>query len=173
MSNPRSVPVISFVGRSGVGKTAALEHVIRELKRRGLRVGTIKHDAHDFDIDRPGKDSWRHGQAGSDVVVIAGPRRMAMIRKLDQELSLDDLVPLMGDLDLVLTEGYKRGDRPKVEVSRKACGTDLLCRAEELVGLMCDYESDMPVPQFGLEDAVGVADLLEELFVRGPRELGA
>jgi len=173
VKEPRNTPVISFVGRSGVGKTTALEHVIRELKRRGLRVGTIKHDAHDFDIDRPGKDSWRHGQAGSDIVVIAGPHRVAVIRKLDHELTLDDIVPLMGDVDLVLTEGYKRGDRPKIEVSRKELGTELLCRAEELLGLMCDYESDMPVPQFGLEDAVGVADLLEEMFLRDSGELDA
>jgi len=170
MNEPLSVPVVSFVGRSGVGKTTALERVVRELKRRGLRIGTVKHDAHDFDIDRPGKDSWRHGQAGSDVVVIAGPRKMAMIRKLEEELPLDGIVSLMGELDLVLTEGYKRGSRPKIEVSRREAGTELLCRAEELVALMCDYESEMPVPQFGLDDAAGVADLLVERFVRGARE---
>lgn len=169
MSNWRSVPVVSFVGRSGVGKTTALERVIRELKQRGFKVGTVKHDAHDFEMDRPGKDSWRHGQAGSDVVVISGPHKMAMIRKLDQELPLDSILPLMGELDLVLTEGYKRGDRPKVEVSRREWGTELLCEAGELVALMCDYRSNVPVPQFGLEDAAGVADLLVELFIRGEK----
>lgn len=166
MSNGRSVPVVSFVGRSGVGKTTALERVIRELKQRGFKVGTVKHDAHDFEMDRPGKDSWRHGQAGSDVVVISGPHKMALIRKLDQELPLDSILPLMGELDLVLTEGYKRGDRPKVEVSRREWGTELLCEAGELVALMCDYQSNVPVPQFGLEDAAGVAELLVELFIR-------
>lgn len=169
MSTWRSVPVVSFVGRSGVGKTTALERVIRELKQRGFKVGTVKHDAHDFEMDRPGKDSWRHGQAGSDVVVISGPHKMAMIRKLDQELPLDSILPLMGELDLVLTEGYKRGDRPKVEVSRREWGTELLCDAGELVALMCDYQSNVPVPQFGLEDAAGVADLLVELFIRGEK----
>jgi molybdopterin-guanine dinucleotide biosynthesis protein B len=169
MSNWRSVPVVSFVGRSGVGKTTALERVIRELKQRGFKVGTVKHDAHDFEMDRPGKDSWRHGQAGSDVVVISGPHKMAMIRKLDQELPLDSILPLMGELDLVLTEGYKRGDRPKVEVSRGEWGTELLCEAGELVALMCDYRSNVPVPQFGLEDAAGVADLLVGLFIRGEK----
>lgn len=166
MRGERSVPVVSFVGRSGVGKTTALVRVIAELKRRGVRVGTVKHDAHDFEMDRPGKDSWRHGQAGSDVVVISGPRKMAMIRQVEQELALDAILPLMGDLDLVLTEGYKRGDRPKIEVSRREWGTELLCTPEELVALMCDYESDLPVPRFGLEDGAGVADLLVERFVR-------
>jgi molybdopterin-guanine dinucleotide biosynthesis protein B len=173
VSSQRKAPVVSFVGRSGVGKTTALERVIRELKRRGLRVGTIKHDAHDFDMDRPGKDSWRHAQAGSDAVVIAGPRRMAMIRKLEQELPIDELVPLMGEVDVVLTEGYKRGDRPKIEVSRQERGTELLCGPEELIALMCDYELDLPVPHFGLEDAEGVADLLMRLFLRGPEECKA
>jgi molybdopterin-guanine dinucleotide biosynthesis protein B len=165
--NKREVPVISFVGRSNVGKTTALERVIRELKRRGLRVGTIKHDTHGFEMDRPGKDSWRHAQAGSDVVVIAGPRRMAMIRRLEEELPLDEVVPLMGDVDLVLTEGYKRGDRPKIEVSRAERGTELLCQADELIAVMADHVPDVPVPLFALEDAEGVADLLVRLFLHG------
>ncbi len=71
------------MGKSGVGKTTALERVIREIKRRGYRLGTVKHDTHGFDVDKPGKDSWRHAQAGSDAVVISGPRKMALIRQLD------------------------------------------------------------------------------------------
>ncbi len=166
MTGDGSVPVVSMVGKSGVGKTTALERVIREIKRRGYKVGTIKHDTHGFEMDRPGKDSWRHAQAGSDAVVISGPRRMALIRKLDGEMALDEIVQLMGDVDLVLTEGYKRGDKPKIEVSRQVRGTELLCQPGELIGIMADYPVDMPVPQFGLEDAAGVVDLLEELYLR-------
>ncbi len=164
-----SVPVISVVGKSGVGKTTALERVIGELKRRGYRVGTVKHDTHGFTIDQPGKDSWRHAQAGSDAVVIAGPRRLAVIRQLDAELTLDEIVPLMGDVDLVLTEGYKRGDKPKIEVTRRERGTGLLCQAEELIGILADYAVDLPVPQFALDDAAGVVDLLERLYLRNQR----
>jgi molybdopterin-guanine dinucleotide biosynthesis protein B len=169
VSVDRDVPIVSLVGKSGVGKTTALERILRELKRRGHRVGTIKHDTHGFEIDKPGKDTWRHAQAGSDAVVISGPRKMALIRQLDRELAVDEVVPLMGPVDLVITEGYKRGDKPKIEVTRQERGTDLLCRAEELIAIMTDYAVDMPVPQFALDDAAGVVDLLEKLYVRKER----
>lgn len=170
MSAKTVPPVVSVVGRSGVGKTTALEKIISEVKRRGYRVGTIKHDTHGFDVDRPGKDSWRHARAGSDSVVISGPRRMALIRELEQEMLLDEILPLMGDVDLVMTEGYKRGDRPKIEVTRQERGTELLCQAKELVGIMSDHLVDMPVPQFALDDAAGVVDLLEQLYLQRKEE---
>lgn len=161
MTKKDGVPVVSLVGKSGVGKTTALERIIRELKRRGYRVGTIKHDTHGFEVDRPGKDSWRHAQAGSDVVVISGPQKMALIRRLEEEMPLDDVVGLMHGVDIVITEGYKRGDRPKIEVTRSERGRELLCTAEELIAIMTDHPVDMPVPQFALDDAQGVVDLLE------------
>jgi len=161
-----SVPVVSFVGKSGVGKTTALELVIRELKRRGRRVGTVKHDSHGFEMDKPGKDSWRHAEAGSDAVAVSGPHKVAVIRRLDEEMALDEVVQLMGDVEIVLTEGYKRGDKPKIEVTRREHGTELLCRAEELAGIMTDYPVAMSVPQFELNDAAGVVDLIERLYLR-------
>jgi molybdopterin-guanine dinucleotide biosynthesis protein B len=170
MSEGGGIPVISLVGKSGVGKTTVLVLVIQEIKRRGYRVGTIKHDAHGFDVDKRGKDSWRHARAGSDAVAISGPHKMALIRQLDREMPLDEIVRVMGDVDLVITEGYKRGDKPKIEVTRIERGTELLCQAEELIGIMADYPVDMPVPQFSLNDAVGVVDLLEELYLRGVEE---
>jgi molybdopterin-guanine dinucleotide biosynthesis protein B len=172
MSRDRRVPIISMVGKSGVGKTTALERVIREVKRRGYRVGTVKHDTHGFEMDTPGKDSWRHAQAGSDAVVISGPGKLALIRILDEEMSIDDIVPLMGDVDLVITEGYKRGNKPKIEITRRERGTELLCQPEELIGIMADYPVDIPVPQFPLDDAVGVVDLLEKLYLRGVEKNG-
>jgi molybdopterin-guanine dinucleotide biosynthesis protein B len=170
MSAKQNVPIISVVGKSGVGKTTALELVIRELKCRGYRVGTVKHDTHGFDVDTPGKDSWRHARAGSDVVVISGPHKLALIRKLDREMALDEISQLMGNVDLIVTEGYKRGDKPKIEVTRLAQGTELLCQSSELIGIMADYPVDMPVPQFSLDDASGVVNLLEKLYLRGGGE---
>lgn len=169
MSSDKGVPVISIVGISDAGKTTALEKIVREIKHRGYRVGTVKHDTHDFEVDKPGKDSWRHAQAGSDAVAISGPRKMALIRRLERELSLDEIVSLMGDVDLVITEGYKRGDKPKIEITRKERGTELLCQAEELIGIMTDYPVDLPVPQFALDDASGVVDLLEQLYLQDTR----
>jgi molybdopterin-guanine dinucleotide biosynthesis protein B len=171
VSGRETVPVISLVGKSGVGKTTALEGILRELKRRGYRVGTVKHDTHGFDVDKPGKDSWRHAQAGSDVVVISGPQKLAMIHNLSEEMPLDQIVPLMRSVDIVITEGYKRGDRPKIEVTRLERGTELLCEVDELIGLMTDYAVNLPVPQFALEDAPGVVDLLEELYLQNEREV--
>jgi molybdopterin-guanine dinucleotide biosynthesis protein B len=163
-------PVVSVVGKSGVGKTTALERVIAELKSRGYRVGTVKHDSHGFEVDKPGKDSWRHARAGSDAIVISGPRKMALIRHLPQEMPLDEIVPLMGEVDLVITEGYKLGEKPKIEVTRRERGTELLCQPGELVCIMADYPVDMPVPQFSLDDAAGVVDLLVQLYINDIRE---
>lgn len=166
MSKMGQVPVVSIVGKSGVGKTTVLEQVIRELKMRGYRVGTVKHDTHGFEIDRPGKDSWRHAQAGSDAVVVSGPHKMALIRSVDEEMHLDNIIPLMGDVDLVITEGYKRGDKPKIEVTRQERSTELICQPAELVGIMADYPVAVPVPQFDLDDATGIVNLLEKLYLR-------
>jgi len=162
------VPVVSIVGRSNVGKTTFLEKLIRELKRRGYRVGTIKHYRHDFDIDQPGKDSWRHAQAGSDVAVISGPHKMALVRRLDAELAVDEIVAAMPQVDIVLTEGYKHGDQPKIEVSRRAAGGELLCNEQELIAIVTDQSFALQVPQFGLDDASGVADLLERKYIKVP-----
>ena len=167
MSSDKGVPVISIVGISDAGKTTALEKIVREIKHRGYRVGTVKHDTHGFDMDKPGKDSWRHAEAGSDAVAVSGPHKVALIRRLDEELTLDEIVRLMGDVEIVLTEGYKRGDKPKIEVTRKERGTELLCQAEELVGIMADYPVllGLAVPLFALDDAAGVVDLLERLYL--------
>ncbi len=162
----RRPPVISVVGISNVGKTTLMVKLIRELKRRGYRVATIKHDVHGFQMDTPGKDSWKHAEAGSDCVVVASPNGLAMIRRLDRELTLDEIVATLPDVDIVLTEGYKRGDKPKIEVSRAAKGKALLCTEEELIALATDQKHNVRVPQFDLDDAEGIVDLLERLYLR-------
>jgi molybdopterin-guanine dinucleotide biosynthesis protein B len=159
------IPIVSVVGKSGSGKTTLLEGLIRELKRRGYRVGTIKHDAHSFEIDRPGKDTWRHAQAGSDHVVISSPQRVASIRRVQQEQTLEELAAGMADVDLVLTEGYKRGSAPKIEVSRRARSETLICRPDELVAVASDQPFDLDVPQYDLNDVLGLADLIEARFL--------
>lgn len=155
------VPVVSVVGRANVGKTTFLEKLIRELKRRGYRVAAIKHYEHDFEIDQPGKDSWRLTQAGSDVAVISAPKKMAMVRLLDGELQLDELVAALPEVDIVLTEGYKQASKPKIEVVRRAVTRDLLFSPPALVAVVTDTTLEVDAPQFGLDDAAGVVDLLE------------
>ncbi len=159
-------PVVSLVGRSGVGKTVLLERLIVELKSRGFRIGTIKHHPHEFDVDQPGKDSWRHAQAGSDTVVISSVRKLAVIKRLDQEMDLEDIVEAyLNDVELVITEGYKSAPKRKIEVSRRERGRELVSPPEDLIAIVADQSFDLSVPQFELDDVSGLADLIEERFL--------
>ena len=154
-------PYVSIVGKSDAGKTTLIERLIRELKARGLRVGTVKHDVHGFEMDREGKDSWRHAQAGADSVVVSSPQGLALIKRVDQELKLTEVVEqFLGDVDLVLTEGYKRESTCRVEVHRAAHAPGLISAPEELLAVATDEPLALDVPQFDLDDAAGLADFL-------------
>ncbi|MEX0800881.1 MAG: molybdopterin-guanine dinucleotide biosynthesis protein B [Dehalococcoidia bacterium] len=163
-------PLVSVVGNSGVGKTTFLERLIRELKTRGYRVATIKHDVHTFEIDHPGKDSWRLAKAGSDIVVISGSSKLALIERVRQERALTDVVAMISDrVDIVLTEGYRGASAMKIEVSRSEHSHVLTARLDDLIAIVTDERFDYPVPQFDLGDGPGVADLLEGRFaLRSP-----
>ncbi|MCR4441854.1 MAG: molybdopterin-guanine dinucleotide biosynthesis protein B [Peptococcaceae bacterium] len=156
----RRVPVISVVAKSDAGKTTLLEKVIRELKDKGIRLAVIKHDAHSFEIDKPGKDSWRLAQAGADVVSISSPEKIAIIEKTEKELSLDEVISRISGVDLVLTEGFKRADKPKIEVFRSAAHRELLCEPEELLAIASDVEWNLEVPCFHIDDAKSIADFI-------------
>lgn len=154
------IPVISLVGKSGCGKTTYLEKLISEMKRRGFKVATIKHDVHGFDIDKPGKDTWRHAQAGSDIVCISSPQKMAMIKKVEQELLLDEVIGYIDGVDIIFTEGYKRESKRKIEVFRQAASETPLCSREELLAMATDVKVYEDVPNFSLEDASDMAEFL-------------
>lgn len=159
-------PIVCFVGKSGAGKTTFLEKLIAELVDRGYRVGVIKHDVHGFEIDQPGKDTWRLRASGACRVVISSPQRFALIGQVEQELAPAELaVRYLDDVDIVLAEGYKRGSQPKIELCRAARSRELICAAEDLVALVSDLRFDLDLPQFDLDDAAGVADLLVARFI--------
>lgn len=165
MANP--IPLITVVGKSGCGKTTFLEKLIAELKRRGRKVGTIKHHSHaGFSVDKPGKDSWRHAQAGSDHVVIAAPDKIASYRLLDRELSLDEISAGIDDVDIILTEGYRSAEKPTLEIMRSETGHELISNPQNLLAVASDVLVDVDAPQFSLEDAAGVADLIERNFLK-------
>ena len=165
-------PVVSVVGKSGSGKTVFLEKLITVLKSRRLRIGIIKHDPHGFDIDQPGKDSWRHAKAGSDAVVLSSPTKLALIKRLDKEIALDDIVnAYLPDVDLVITEGYKRGPKKKIEVSRRERSRELVSPPEDLIAVVADQAFDLPVPQFGLDEVKEVADFIMQRFLGSDGEV--
>ncbi len=166
-----SVKAVSFVAKSGTGKTTLLEQVIVELKRRGYRVGVIKHDAHRFDIDHPGKDSYRLTAAGADTMLISSPEKLAVIKKHEASPPLDVLVATyFSDVDIVLAEGFKKGSLPKIELHRRERSNALMCRGEEndpsLVAVASDEPLSLDVPVLDLNDPVAVADFVERTFLK-------
>lgn len=159
-------PIVSIVGKSDAGKTTLLEKLIPELKRRGYSVGTIKHDAHAFSIDHPGKDSWRHTEAGSEVMFISSATQAAMVRRLEGELSLDAIArDFMAPVDIVLTEGFKREDRPKVEVLTPG-DSELISEPRDLLMVASDDALELDVPVVRRDNAAAIIDLLEEKFLK-------
>jgi molybdopterin-guanine dinucleotide biosynthesis protein B len=162
------IPIVSVVGRSGTGKTTLLEKLIRELTARGRRIGTVKHHVHGrLQLDTPGKDSWRHRQAGAVAVTLASPGEVALMREVPGECSLSVIAHrLLFDVDLVLTEGFRSAGMPTVEVSRAALGVPLLSKeADPLIGVVADWATGAPVPHFGLDDIPALADFLEHRFL--------
>lgn len=161
------IPVFSVVGsKSNVGKTMVLCGIIRELKERGYRVATIKHDVHGFDIDKPGKDTWRHAQAGADIVAISSSNRMAIIEKVDSEYALDEMISKIKNVDIIITEGYKSGNKPKLEVFRHGFSQGIHAPQEDLFGIITDKALDLAVPQFNFTQISAVVDLIEDRFLK-------
>ncbi|HWR09620.1 molybdopterin-guanine dinucleotide biosynthesis protein B [Sporomusa sp.] len=154
--NNQDTPVISFVAKSGSGKTTLLEKVIKRLKEHGIRLAVIKHDAHQFDMDKPGKDTWRLTQAGADITAISSPAKVAVIEKVGEEKQLDEIIGMISTVDLVLTEGFKQGNKPKIEVFRSAAHKNLLCNASELLAIASDVEWNIGVPCYDINDIEGI-----------------
>ena len=146
------LPVVSFIGKKKSGKTTVVLGVIAELRSRGYRVAVIKHDTHGFEVDVPGTDSYRFREIGAEVVGISSPDKYVWVAGADEERPLGELIRQIREpVDLVITEGFKRQDAPKIEVSRRARSTELVSTPDELIGITSDQGfPDYPVPQFGL-----------------------
>ncbi len=156
-----SVALVAFAGFSNSGKTTVLEKLIREMTLRGLRVGTIKHDVHGFEMDRPGKDTWRHKQAGASATIISSPRQIGMVKDVDHDHDPLELAQLLPGMDLILLEGYKRADIPKIEIYRSGVSKNRCCVNDpNLMAVVSDIEQDNGVPCFGHNDISAIADFL-------------
>jgi molybdopterin-guanine dinucleotide biosynthesis adapter protein len=177
----RKVPVISFVGRSNTGKTTLLEKVIPMLRSRGFRVGTIKHHAGEFEIDQEGKDSYRHKKAGATATMITSPTKVALVEDISRELTLAEVIErYMHEVDVVITEGYKRERMPKVELYVHARGApplafedpDIIAIATDGPAIAAGAPLEANVPVFSRDEPEPIVDLIVKVLKLRQRAKG-
>ena len=157
--------IISIVGHSNAGKTTLVVKLVAELRKRGYRIGTIKHASHGYDIEKQGKDSWQHKEAGADTVLVVAPGRIAMMKDVSSE-KIADFEHYFYDLDLILTEGFKREKYPKIEIFRVAGGAKPLNIQQNLLAFVTDSDEGRDVPTFGLDEVGKLADLVESGYLK-------
>ena len=159
-------PVISIVGKSKSGKTTLIEKLVQELKSRGYRVATIKHTPRGFNFDEPGKDSWRHIQAGSEATAVSSSDKIALVKPVNHEATIDEVASFIGeDYDIILAEGFKQGGAPKIEVHRKDAGPPLR-DVKKLIGIATDEPLETKARQFSSDRIKDIANLLEKGFIK-------
>ena len=163
-------PVISIIGKSNSGKTTLIEKLVKELKSRGYRVATVKHTPQGANFDELGKDSWRHINAGSAATSICSPDKIMFIKPTTGEATLEEVARFIGeDYDIIIAEGFKQGDAPKVAVHRKVIGPPLQ-NIKKLTAIVTDEPLEARVRQFTPEDTSGLANLIEEGFIKPQQE---
>lgn len=164
-------PLISFAGHSGSGKTTFIEKLIPILTREGIKIAIIKHDVHGFEMDKPGKDTWRHKKAGAVATIISSASQIGMVLDTDHDHQPFELAPLLKSADLIIAEGFKKGPQPKIEVFRPdATGDDApLCQDDpQLIALISNVSVLIDLPVFGLEEVDSVAHFIKSYFRLAP-----
>ncbi len=163
---------VSFVAPSGTGKTTLLEQVVVVLKQRGYKVGVLKHDAHRFEIDHPGKDSYRFTHAGADTTVITSESTLALVKQQTAAPAPEELfATYFSDVDLILTEGFKKSSLPKIEVHRREMSESLICRGEyhdpRLLAVASNTPLQLDVPVLDINNPAQVADFVVAHVMQG------
>ncbi len=157
--------IISIIGTQNSGKTTLVEKLVAELTARGRRVATMKHAAHGTTFDQPGKDSWRHIQAGSRATLVSSPEQILLFGPPAADAGPEELARYLGeDYDIIIAEGFKRGKGAKIEVHRKEVGPSL-SNIEGLIAIATDEQLGGDIRQFSLEDIKGMVDLIENDFI--------
>lgn len=175
MASKQHTPIVGFCAHSGTGKTTLLKKLIPELKAKGLRLGVIKHAHHDFDTDKPGKDSYELRKAGARQMLVSSSRRNVLITELDteeKEPSLNELVAQLddGELDLILVEGFKNENFPKIELFREEVGATPLYKSDtgkSIVAFATDgqpKDDDLP-PLLDINNVAAIAQFIIERFI--------
>lgn len=155
--------IYGIVGWKNSGKTGLMERLVSEIAGRGFSVSTVKHAHHSFDVDHPGKDSYRHRTAGAREVLLASRNRWALMHEIrdEEEPKLSDLLAMLDPVDLVLVEGYKRDDHAKIEAFRAATGNTLIAAEDETVrAVASDTAHELDCPVFDLDDTGAIADFI-------------
>ena len=165
----QTIPYVSFSAKSGTGKTTYLEKLVACLKEKGLRIALIKHDTHGFEIDQPGKDSYRLQKAGADTMILTGPEQTVQIsRHTAGEPSLKQLLSSIQGVDLILIEGYKFGSQPKIQLLRKGYSETPVGNPENTIAYVADF-SYKPIPKnlpvFDLNEPSEMAEYLISRFI--------
>lgn len=162
------IPIVSIVGKSNTGKTTLLEKLIADLVGRGWRVATIKHNKHGFNIDHEGKDSYRHKKAGAHITVVSSPHQLALIQDVDHDYSFEEIrEKFIHDADIILTEGFKVNDYPKIEVFRAELKRGLInAKENNLMAVASDVQLDIDIPCLDINEPKAIADFIENKFLK-------
>ncbi|MGH7260092.1 MAG: molybdopterin-guanine dinucleotide biosynthesis protein B [Nitrospiraceae bacterium] len=165
-------PVLCFVGRSNSGKTTLIERLIPELVKAGYKVATIKHAGHGFDLDTEGKDSWRHKRAGAITVMVLSKGSLAMFSDVDDDIHISDLRDrfLDSSTDLIIAEGWKDDNFPKIVVVRDQLG-EVPVSSEGLLAVVSNKKVDVKVPLIDPDDIPALAALIVRTFPRKSRHV--
>lgn len=166
MTEVNPTPTVSIVGRVSSDRMNLIEKLVPRFKALGYRIAVVKHDVHGFEMDREGKTTWRYSNAGSDVVIISSSTKMALIRQTGKELSLAEIEEYVrGSVDLLITDGYLSGDKPKIEVSREPESKDILCSLPELIAVVSEGHYNLNIPQFAMDDINSLAEFIIDRFL--------
>lgn len=172
MLNNHSIPIVSFVGFSGSGKTTLMTKIIKAFKEKGYRVGTIKHDAHRFEMDHRGKDTWKFADAGSELVIINSKEKFAMIENLERAMSFEEVLSRVTNVDVVFIEGYKHEFPPKILLVRREKDLELLSQLKEVVAIATSMQLEgIDIPIYNLDDYSGIVSLIQSKIL-GENENG-
>lgn len=165
--------VISIVAtKSNTGKTTLIEGLIKIFKKKGYSIGVLKHDAHKFEIDKEGKDSYRFTKAGADTMIIASREKLAMVEVIKEERKIEDIIKLFGKLDLIIIEGFRSNKYPKIEVHRKSVDSNLLYKdlnfdKSTFIAVATDELLGLDIPELNLNDVEEVAAFIEDKIIKG------
>jgi molybdopterin-guanine dinucleotide biosynthesis adapter protein len=159
------LPVIAIIGRGNSGKTTLLINIVEELTKRKYRVATVKHTFHKLNYDQPGTDTWKHIRAGSRITILSSADMQYIIKPVTTSQGLDTIIELIDkDCDIVLVEGYKKSDVPKIEVYRKTFSS-LLPGINNVVAVASDEPVETPIRQFSLNDSAAITDFIIKDYI--------